>query len=42
MNDMKEEEDFKDMALEYRGLLIEQFDCPSEYIIAADAVAKNR
>ena len=42
MNVMKEEEDFKDLAREYRGLVIEQFECPTEYMIAADAIAKNR
>ena len=41
VNQMKEEEDFKDLALEYRGLVIEQFECPTKYKIAADALVKN-
>jgi len=42
VSEMKEEEEFKSLALEYRGLLIEQFECPTEYMIAADALAKNK
>ena len=40
--EMKQEEEFKSLALEYRGLVIEQFECPTEYMAAADAIAKNR
>lgn len=39
---MKEEEGSKALALEYRGLVIEQFECPVNYMTAADAIAKNR
>lgn len=42
MNEMKEEEEFKDLTREYRGLLIDQFDCPIEFMTAVDAIAKNR
>ncbi len=42
VNEMKEEKKFKDLAREYRGLVIEQFECPINYMAAADAIAKNR
>ncbi len=39
---MKEEEEFKDLAREYRGLVIEHFECPTRLMVLADAIAKNR
>jgi len=42
VDQMKSEEKFKSLALEYRGLIIEQFECPTNFMTAADAVAKNR
>lgn len=42
VNQMKGEEEFKALASEYRGLVIEQFVCPIKFIAAVDAIAKNR
>ena len=42
MSEMEQEEDSKNLAREYRGLVIEQFDCPIKYMTAADAIAKNQ
>ncbi len=42
VDQMEEEEESKSLALEYRGLLIAQFNCPTKFMAAADAIAKNR
>jgi len=42
VNQMKGEKEFKALASEYRGLVIQQFVCPIKLTTAVDAIAKNR